>query len=153
MLLDDTTEEAAVAVAHRLLDASRHRLTIQGHGLRLSASVGVALSETGDSACEVVRRARAALGLAKDEGGGRSVLHDRLAHLLLMQEVAVTANQSNSLEQAAQVVIRQFCAHLGCAIGHLWAPPADSSSDSRPSRCGKGSTATATRRSGRKATG
>ena len=152
VLLDDTTEEAAVAVAQRLLDASRHPLTIQGHALRLSASVVVALSDAGDSACEVIRKARAALGLAKDAGGGRSVLHratmtdpvhrrrdlrtdplrDRLAHLLLMQEVAVTANQSNSLEQAAQVVIRQFCAHLGCAIGHLWAPPVDSSSDSRP---------------------
>ena len=152
VLLDDTTQEAAVAVADRMLEAVRRPLSSGGHELTLSASVGLALSEAGDSAHDVVGNARAALGLAKEAGGGCSVLHtgaiagpvhrrpelrteplrDGLAHLLLMRETAMAASEATTLQQAAQVVLHQFCAHLGCAIGHLWVPSPDSSRNARP---------------------
>lgn len=40
----------------------------------------------------------------------------------LLQEVAVTANQAGSAEQALQQAIDQICAHTGWPIGHVYLP-------------------------------
>ena len=147
VLLDDTTAAAAVGVAARMLDAVRRPLAIQGHDVNLSASAGIALAGPGDDARCVVENAGVALALAKEAGGdrhflfrpemshpapagrfvGTDALQDRLAHLLLMQDVAVSANEADTLEQAASMVMRQICAHVGCALGHLYISPAESS--------------------------
>jgi PAS domain S-box-containing protein len=42
-----------------------------------------------------------------------------------MQEVAVAANEADTLEQAAGLAMRQISTHVGCAIGHLCVSPAD----------------------------
>lgn len=142
-LLEATTEEAAVAVATRMLEAVRRPMTIGDREFTCSASAGVAVSEAGDDAGTVVDKAEAALALAKAAGGDGQVLYrsdeahpvrtrrefrtaalqDRLAHLLLTQRAAVAANDAQTLDQAAQVVLRQICAHVGCDIGHLWLSP------------------------------
>ena len=143
-LLEDVSEDAAVAVAGRLMDAVRRPGMVRGRRVKPGVSAGVAVSGTGDDAQAVLGKAEAALALAKTRGGGRQVLHtadvpepartgrdlptrvlqDRLAHLLLTQEAAVVANEAHTLHEAARVVIRQIGAHVGCDMGHLWIAPA-----------------------------
>lgn len=145
-LLQDSSEAAALAVAERMLDAVRLPMTIAGQELVLSASAGVALSHPGHSALAVLDNAEAALSAAKAKGGGRPVLYrsdvshpaqrsqdvvppalqDRLAHLQLMQQAAVAANEANTLHEAAQIVMRHICSQVGCTVGHLWLSPAAS---------------------------
>ena len=147
VLLEEATEDVALATAAGMLEAVRHPLTIAGHDLALSASAGVALSERAEEAQSLVDNAGAALAEAKEAGGARHVLfrptvhrraaarrflsnellQDRLAHLLLMQEVAVAANESETLEQAARLVMSQICTHVGCVVGHLCAWPTQTS--------------------------
>lgn len=147
VLLEDATEEAAIGVADRLLHKMGLSLTIQGHEVSVSASAGIALAGPGDDAKCVISNAGAALGLAKEAGGGRHVLfrpemwdparptrftgtdalQDRLSYLLLMQDVAVAAHEADTLDQAASIVMRQVCAHVGCVLARLCVAPADSS--------------------------
>lgn len=53
VLLQDSNEEAALAVTNRMLEAVRLPMTICGHDLTLAASAGVVVSQPGESA-EVV---------------------------------------------------------------------------------------------------
>ena len=145
VVLEDTTAQAALAVAQRMVDAVALPITIAGDDFTLSGSAGVAVSEPGDDAPAMIGRAEAALTAAKEAGGGRALLHqrdvapsrdgrgerargpleDRLAQLLLMHEVAVATNGAETLTDAAQTVMAQFCAHIGCAVGRLCpSPPA-----------------------------
>ena len=143
-LLEDVAAEAAVAVAGRLMDGVRRPVTVRGRQVEAAVSAGVAVSQNGDDAQGLLAKAEAALALAKAKGGDRHVLHtadvppatgsaralptrvlqDRVAHLLLTQEAAVAANEAQTLDEAARVVLRQICAHVGCDIGHLWIAPA-----------------------------
>jgi diguanylate cyclase (GGDEF)-like protein len=75
VLLQDTTERAALAVADRILDAIRHPIAIASQQFTPSASAGVALSRAGDDARAVVTNAKAALAKARAAGGGRQVLY------------------------------------------------------------------------------
>jgi hypothetical protein len=142
-LLEDVTEEVAVTIAGRLMDAVRRPVVVRARRVKPAVSAGVAVGRTGDDAQAVIGNAEAALALAKTRGGGRQVLQsahvpeisstgrhlptrvpqDRLAHLLLTQEAAVGANEAQTLREAARVVMRQICAHVGCEIGHLWIAP------------------------------
>lgn len=146
VLLEDGTEEAALAVAQRMLDAVRVPMTISAHDLTLAAGAGVAVSQPGEGAEAVVANAGAALSAAKAAGDGRPVLYgldvrqpperrqdvacpalqDRLAHLQLLQGAAVASNEEDTLEEAARVVIRHLCAQVGCVLGHLGAVSAAS---------------------------
>lgn len=143
IVLEDTTAESALAVAERMVDAVAPPITIAGDDFTLSASAGVAVGEPGDDAPAMIGRARAALTAARESGGARAVLHrrspasaptsrrepatgpleDRLAQLLVMHEAALAANAAGSLTEAAQTVMAQFCAHVGCAVGRLCLPP------------------------------
>ncbi len=143
VLLQDSTEEAALAVAERMLDAVRLPLTVSGEELVLSASAGVAVSQGRESAEAVLGNAAAALAAAKTAGGGRAVLYgseishpgqtgqhiypalqDRLAQRQLLQQARMVGNEAETLHQAARVVMRHICAQVGCAVGHLWICPA-----------------------------
>ncbi len=139
VLLEDTTEGAALAVAGRILEAVRRPVTIGDTEVAPSCSAGVAVAGPGDDSEEVLRRARAALAVAKGAGGGCSIPHrpdtcqraetrrelragglrDPLAHVQLLRDAALTANDAETLTCAAQVVMPQICALVGCDIGHL----------------------------------
>lgn len=143
ILLEDSTEDAALAVAGRVLDAVGVPMVVAGHDVTLSGSAGVVLARPGESAEVVMANVEAALGAAKAAGGGRPVLYgsdvphvaqpdhhllnaglqDRLAHLQLMQQAAVAANEADTLHQAARVVMRHICAQVGCVAGLLRVSP------------------------------
>jgi diguanylate cyclase (GGDEF)-like protein len=143
ILLEDSTEAGARTVAERMLGAIRLPMRIGGREIEVSASAGLALSQPGDDAEILLRNAESALTVAKQRGGDRLALchptaepapteprgadapHDRFVHLRMAQEAAVAANASDRLEEAAGVVMRQLCSHVGCAMAHLWVSTGD----------------------------
>jgi diguanylate cyclase (GGDEF)-like protein/PAS domain S-box-containing protein len=104
VVLEDTTEQAALAVAERLV-----------------AAIGVPIKLADQ---EVVLYGR---GMARPPERGRQFatgpLQDRLAHLVLMQEAAFAANGADGLASAARTIMTQLCAHTGCAVGRLSVRP------------------------------
>jgi diguanylate cyclase (GGDEF)-like protein len=152
LLVQDTTAEAALKVAGRMLATVGRPLEIDGEQFSISGTAGVAVGAVEDCAETLLRNADAALGVGKAAGGGCPVLRqagmaspgqapevfatgalqDRLAHILLMQEAAIAANEAPTLDDAAQMVMRQMCAHIGCVIGHLWASTVAGSGELAP---------------------
>ena len=64
------------------------------------------------------RRARVAADAISEQATG--VLYDKQHHLRLLQAVAVAANESQSLDEALQATVDQFCAHFEWPIGHAY---------------------------------
>ena len=144
VLLEDSTEEAALPVAERMLHAVSLPMVVAGHDLTLSASAGVVVGQPGETAEAVLGNAGAALIVAKAAGGGRAVLYgsevsrpgqthqhftpaalqDRRAQLQLLRLARMAGNEAETLDRAAGVVMRHICAQVGCAVGHLWISPA-----------------------------
>jgi PAS domain S-box-containing protein/diguanylate cyclase (GGDEF)-like protein len=140
VLLENTPEEGAVAAATRLREVACQPVAIDGGHVALTASVGLAVSQPGRLAEEVLSGAQAALATARERGGdrlevfspheargrapdehaARTAAHDRLAFLLLLQQAAATANESESFEDACAAVLRQACTYLGYPLGRLF---------------------------------
>lgn len=153
VLLEDAHEKHVAALARRLLESVRLPITVHGEDFRVSASAGSAVGQPGDDAQAVLANAAAAQATARSAGGDCHVafgtgmapattttpvlrtdaLQDRLAHLLIMQEAAVASNQADTLEQAADMVMRQMSAHVGCAVGRLWLSTPGGSGELSPS--------------------
>lgn len=70
VILEACTQDAAQAVAERMLDTVRLPMSISGEELILSASAGVALSQPGENAEAVLDNVHAALAAAKAGGRG-----------------------------------------------------------------------------------
>lgn len=152
LLLNNTSEEAAQSVAERVMQAIGLPITVPEGVFTVSGSAGIATAETGEDAAVLVDRAQVALSTAKKAGGGRVVrytpdlaepalrrrelrtdmLQDRLSHLLLMQASAMAANGAETLSEAAETLMPQFCAHIGCVAGSLWCPSAIRSGEGAP---------------------
>ena len=139
ILLEESSEDGALVVCSRVLAALRAPFPVAADDVRLGASVGVAVAQPGQSPDAVLQTAAAALRSAKHSGGNcfevlrdhsevplgppddrQEGNHDRLSYLLLMQRAATAANESAALEEAAEVVLRQVCAHSGWPVGHLY---------------------------------
>ncbi|MGH9263868.1 MAG: diguanylate cyclase domain-containing protein [Acidimicrobiales bacterium] len=152
VLLIETTEEAAQSVAERVVQTIGLPITVPDGVFTVSGSAGIATAATGEDAAVLVDRAQVALSKAKEAGSGRIVLYapelaepaprrrevrtdmlqDRLSHLLLMQASAVAANGAETLSEAAETLMPQFCAHIGCVAGSLWCPSAIRSDEGAP---------------------
>ena len=68
ILLERSTEKAALAVARRMLDAAEAPLSVGDRHLTVSARAGVTVSQPGDAAATVVARAMTALSTAERAG-------------------------------------------------------------------------------------
>lgn len=68
VLCENANRQAAVQVAERLLVALRPPLTVGGHRLPVTASIGVATARDGDTASDLIRRADASMYQAKRSG-------------------------------------------------------------------------------------
>ena len=141
MVLDvgSTTAEGAATTAQRCLDALRPGLTISGHELSMSASVGIALfPQDGDDAPTLIKNADKALARAKEQGRGhfqfytndmnttafeRLMLENRLRKALDHQELVVYYQPQVSIETGLVVgleaLLRWFHPELGLV------PPGD----------------------------
>lgn len=65
----------AVIIAERIIAALNEPVILDGHELRVPASVGIAMSRTGDTPDDVLRYADVAMYSAKRAGGGRFHLY------------------------------------------------------------------------------
>jgi diguanylate cyclase (GGDEF)-like protein len=76
ILLEETPSEEVSRIAERLVAAIARPFSVGGDEIRLSASVGAALSAGGKSADELLRNADVAMYRAKAQGKGRHNLYD-----------------------------------------------------------------------------
>ena len=140
VLLDDVGDSGLAVVADRLLADLRQPLAVRDDELRLTAALGVARSTSDqDTAQELLDRAMAATWAAKAAGGNcwkaferapaivpprvrhtAEGVHDHFAYIVLLQQAAIAANESECLEEAAHVVLTQVCKFTGSAVGHLY---------------------------------
>ncbi len=99
--------QAAERVADRLIETLEAPFTISQDAIRISASIGVALTESHDrSPDEVLRDADVAMYHAKAEGVGRYVLFDRSMRNFLTPATA-EARLASALENGEFVVYYQ----------------------------------------------
>ncbi|MRK01368.1 EAL domain-containing protein [Aeromicrobium sp. S22] len=75
VVLHETTEEAASATAHRLLDVLAKTYRIDHHRIRIGATIGIAMSPA-PSAEDLLRFADTAMYAAKASGRGRARMFD-----------------------------------------------------------------------------
>jgi diguanylate cyclase (GGDEF)-like protein len=71
VVLHGTTDDAAAAIAHRMVDSLAAPILMDGRPVRVSASVGVARANGGIELDELVHRADVAMYAAKANGKGR----------------------------------------------------------------------------------
>jgi PAS domain S-box-containing protein/diguanylate cyclase (GGDEF)-like protein len=144
-------EEAGLVVARRLIAAARTPIGVSGGDVIVSASAGVAGGRRGESGPLIIANAEAALAAARPGGSepfayglemsppaevreaiGTPVLQDPLANVQLLQRAAVAAYEADTLEQAAQVVVREVGNHVSSDVSQVWVSPAALDAD-RPS--------------------
>ena len=63
-------------------------------------------------------------GTGSTSSGDRA-LPQQVAHLRLLERAAATANQSSTLEEAAETVLAEVCAYTGWPVGRLYVPASD----------------------------
>src|SRR5690606_2344898 len=95
-----TSDERALALAHRLLEAARSSVTVNGLTVRCTASVGVARQRPDDwqDATALVRDADTAMYEAKRSGRDRIVLYDESLRVRLEHRVRLQADLRSAIE-------------------------------------------------------
>lgn len=76
VLTDVPDEFEAIMLGDRILGCYAEPIIVDGHELRVTGSVGIALANTGENHLEVLRAAEIALHRAKEAGGGRFAMFD-----------------------------------------------------------------------------
>ncbi|HEY7737635.1 MAG TPA: EAL domain-containing protein [Candidatus Limnocylindria bacterium] len=85
ILLEETTREAARRVAERVLAALRSPFDLQGKQVFARGSAGVAITQTGTSADDLLRHADLAMYTAKARGKGRIEFFEPRMHLAVIR--------------------------------------------------------------------
>jgi predicted signal transduction protein with EAL and GGDEF domain len=85
ILLEETTREGARRVAERMLAALRSPFDLQGKQVFARGSAGVAITQTGSSAEDLLRHADLAMYTAKARGKGRIEFFEPRMHLAVMR--------------------------------------------------------------------
>lgn len=144
-------EEAGLIVARRLVAAARSPIAVPGRpDVVARANAGVAVGRHCEAGAVVIGNAEAALAAARPAGSeplayglhmptqpepaeavATPVLQDPLANVQLLQEAAVAANEADTLQQAAELVVRQIGNHVSCDVSQVWLSPAASAADVR----------------------
>ena len=99
ILLEDLPDlQRSVTVCHRLLEALRVPLQIDGQEIAISASIGMAASGPGgDRADDLLRNADVAMYSAKSDGRNRYAVFEPTMHASLVERHALGAELSKSV--------------------------------------------------------
>jgi diguanylate cyclase (GGDEF)-like protein/PAS domain S-box-containing protein len=114
----DETEVGVVA--DRILDAVREPALVHGHTIRITASIGVALSNgSGLSSEELLRNADLAMYLAKERGKDRFELFEEQMHANVAERLELKADLARAVEHDELVVHYQPVVSLadGAVLG------------------------------------
>ena len=101
ILLDGViTEEAAVFVADRVQASLANVLTVDGHELVVTASIGIALGGPRISPAELLRNADIAMYDAKRRGRGCRAVFDESMHRRVVDRVTLETELRSAVEQS-----------------------------------------------------
>jgi diguanylate cyclase (GGDEF)-like protein/PAS domain S-box-containing protein len=115
ILLEEMSEPSnAMRVAQRILSATAEPLLVDGHEIRTSVSVGIALSASMHQRAEdVLQEADVAMRRAKGMGGSRCEVFDQAMHTRAVNRLKLEAELRQALEQGQFRLHYQPIMHLG----------------------------------------
>ena len=138
VLVEETSRPSTSLVADRILEAIRAPHHVAGREVVVTASVGVAFSPPADRGDDLIANAEAAMRSAKQLGTGRPAMFDpdaahptgggpsdperrpeTIAYVGLLQRAATVADECETLEEAAAILLEEICTHTGWSIGRL----------------------------------
>jgi len=102
LLLDSITSiEDAIRVAHRVQEAIREPFSISGHEVFITASIGIAFSDTGyERAEDVLRDADTAMYRAKSSGKARHEVFDCAMHDRAVARLEIESDLRRAIERS-----------------------------------------------------
>lgn len=141
-LVEVASAEEACAIGRRTIETVYAPIAIGGEEICPTVSIGIAFTTSGDSGDDVLRRATAALRTAQERGGNRlDVFSGRMVHadvrrleaeredmgapdadayLALLERLAAAIHASDTVDDAARIVLREVCEHAGFPFGRLY---------------------------------
>ena len=121
LLLEDTADAAsAIVVADRLLESLRVPILLEDGEARVSASIGIALSQGGsEGPAEMLRNADVALYEAKQAGRNRSLVFEPGQHAAVIERLEIETDLRRALERAELDLLYQPIVSLrnGAVVG------------------------------------
>jgi diguanylate cyclase (GGDEF)-like protein/PAS domain S-box-containing protein len=114
ILLEEVTDPShAMRAANRILSAVAEPFLVEGHEVRTSASVGIALSKSTDELAEdLLQEADVAMRRAKAMGGSRCEVFDEAMHTRAVNRLKLEADLREALEKRQFRVYYQPIVHL-----------------------------------------
>lgn len=107
LLLLETGQQGALRVADRLLAAFREPFALAGHGLGVTASIGIALyPHDGGDFAELLKNADTALYRAKQDGRNTRAFYDRQMNVATFERLILESELRKAIESD------QLCAHF-----------------------------------------
>ena len=99
--------QEAVAVAHRILDALRPPVVLQGREVTIGASIGIAVSRSGDEGADVLlRNADVAMYTAKNQGKNRYVTFAPEMHRQIVERLGLRDDLRRALDRPGELHLR-----------------------------------------------
>ena len=120
LLVEDVDEVGVAALADRILDALHGEpVVLNGRGVTLGASIGIAVAAPTDSADVLLRNADLAMYQAKHRGRGRSVRYDPGMHATVVARFRLESRLQAAVAAAAVTVAYQPIVDLqtGAVVG------------------------------------
>jgi diguanylate cyclase (GGDEF)-like protein/PAS domain S-box-containing protein len=99
VLLENTSEQDAVAVAAELLRLVRLPMTFHGAPISVDASVGITVARAGAAAAEILRNATLALYAAKSKGTGNVQVYATSMHTAVAEQLDMEAELRGAIER------------------------------------------------------
>lgn len=99
VVCNDTDEEDARKIADRIASAVQEPFIIEGHELFVSVSIGIVLSEPGDTAASLLHRSDAAMYHSKADGKGAAFLFDEKMQHKALEVINTESQLSRAVER------------------------------------------------------
>jgi len=99
ILLEDSNSDEAIATAERILEDLALPFVLDGREVHFSASIGIAIQESGDAAAdEIMRNAFTALHAAKDRGKGQVAIYEESMHSSVLHRLELEQELRHAIE-------------------------------------------------------
>jgi predicted signal transduction protein with EAL and GGDEF domain len=99
VLVEDADPDDVRRLAKRMLDAVESPYLVRGEEVMVGASIGIAASQDGSLAGDVLRDADTAMYRAKHAGGGRFVVFEKSMHTVLVRRASLETDLRHSVER------------------------------------------------------
>jgi diguanylate cyclase (GGDEF)-like protein len=108
LLEDERDLKRSLSVANRIIDALHINFDVEGQDIKVAASIGIAVADTGtETADELLRNADVAMYTAKASGKNRFAVFESTMHTAIVARHALSAELSTSLGRGELAVFYQ----------------------------------------------